>query len=237
MADARHLTRRQADVLAWLRERRRRGGPPPPEARRDPPRPSASLPGLAPQARAGPRRGRARRADARNAARGSPARGPGGGGGPPRRHDRRGPSDRGGGAARERRGSAFLRGDRPSFALRVRGDSMIGDGILDGDVVVVERREEARNGEIVVAGHRRGRGDAQALPGHRGPARRHRAPAREPAYAGPSLPAGSGARDGDGGGDGADAELPRYSSHPLTVSRSAGARVPAASRSPSAFRM
>ena len=46
---------------------------------------------------------------------------------------------------------ALLRGDRPCFALRVRGDSMIGDGILDGDVVIVEPRDQARDGEIVVA--------------------------------------------------------------------------------------
>lgn len=38
-----------------------------------------------------------------------------------------------------------------SFALRVRGDSMIDDQIRDGDYVVVERRAEARNGETVVA--------------------------------------------------------------------------------------
>ena len=47
--------------------------------------------------------------------------------------------------------STLLRGRRPCFALRVRGDSMIGDGILDGDIVIVERREEARSGEILVA--------------------------------------------------------------------------------------
>ena len=41
-----------------------------------------------------------------------------------------------------------LRGD---FLLRVKGDSMIEAGILDGDVVVVRRSQEARNGEIVVA--------------------------------------------------------------------------------------
>ncbi|MEM7410639.1 MAG: transcriptional repressor LexA [Myxococcota bacterium] len=40
---------------------------------------------------------------------------------------------------------------RPCFALRVRGDSMIDDQILDGDVVVVESRPEARDGETVVA--------------------------------------------------------------------------------------
>jgi len=41
-----------------------------------------------------------------------------------------------------------LRGD---FLLRVRGDSMIEAGILDGDIVVVKRAQDARNGEIVVA--------------------------------------------------------------------------------------
>jgi repressor LexA len=41
-----------------------------------------------------------------------------------------------------------LRGD---FLLRVRGDSMIEAGILDGDIVVVRRTQDARNGEIVVA--------------------------------------------------------------------------------------
>ena len=37
------------------------------------------------------------------------------------------------------------------FALRVRGDSMIGAGILDGDVVIVRSQETADNGNIVVA--------------------------------------------------------------------------------------
>lgn len=37
------------------------------------------------------------------------------------------------------------------FALRVRGDSMIEDQICSGDIVVVERRSEARNGETVIA--------------------------------------------------------------------------------------
>lgn len=40
---------------------------------------------------------------------------------------------------------------RDVYALRVQGDSMIGDGINDGDVVLVERRETAHNGEMVVA--------------------------------------------------------------------------------------
>ncbi len=37
------------------------------------------------------------------------------------------------------------------FALRVRGDSMIEDRICDGDFVVVEKRQTARDGETVVA--------------------------------------------------------------------------------------
>ena len=41
-----------------------------------------------------------------------------------------------------------LHGD---FLLRVKGDSMIEAGILEGDVVVVQRAQDARNGEIVVA--------------------------------------------------------------------------------------
>ena len=38
-----------------------------------------------------------------------------------------------------------------SFALQVDGDSMKDEGILDGDYVIIERRETARNGERVVA--------------------------------------------------------------------------------------
>ena len=37
------------------------------------------------------------------------------------------------------------------FALRVRGESMLGAGILPGDLVVVHRQQEAYSGEIVVA--------------------------------------------------------------------------------------
>jgi repressor LexA len=37
------------------------------------------------------------------------------------------------------------------FLLRIRGDSMIDAGILDGDIVVVRRTQDARNGEIVAA--------------------------------------------------------------------------------------
>ncbi len=37
------------------------------------------------------------------------------------------------------------------YVLRVRGDSMIDDHLCDGDYVVIERRENAKNGEQVVA--------------------------------------------------------------------------------------
>jgi len=40
---------------------------------------------------------------------------------------------------------------RDRFALRVRGESMIGAGILDGDLVIVRQQSEALNGQIVVA--------------------------------------------------------------------------------------
>jgi len=40
---------------------------------------------------------------------------------------------------------------RNCYALRVRGNSMIDDNIQDGDVVVIEKRESAVNGETVVA--------------------------------------------------------------------------------------
>jgi repressor LexA len=38
-----------------------------------------------------------------------------------------------------------------TFALRVRGDSMIGAHILDGDIVILEDRQTAKNGDIVAA--------------------------------------------------------------------------------------
>lgn len=45
---------------------------------------------------------------------------------------------------------AALRTERPCYVLEVRGESMIEDGILDGDWVVIEQRDHARNGETVV---------------------------------------------------------------------------------------
>jgi repressor LexA len=46
---------------------------------------------------------------------------------------------------------ASLLGKGEHFVLRVRGDSMIEDGIRDGDYVVVARRSTAQNGQTVVA--------------------------------------------------------------------------------------
>ena len=47
---------------------------------------------------------------------------------------------------------ADLTGDGDLFMLRVRGDSMVDAGILDGDFVIVRSQPDARPGEIVVAG-------------------------------------------------------------------------------------
>ncbi|HLI15068.1 MAG TPA: transcriptional repressor LexA [Acidimicrobiales bacterium] len=47
---------------------------------------------------------------------------------------------------------ADLTGSGELFMLRVRGDSMVGEGILDGDLVVVRRQPSAEPGELVVAG-------------------------------------------------------------------------------------
>jgi repressor LexA len=48
---------------------------------------------------------------------------------------------------------SFLIGDSPKkvFALKVSGDSMTGDGILDGDYIFVRKQLQASSGEIVVA--------------------------------------------------------------------------------------
>jgi repressor LexA len=45
----------------------------------------------------------------------------------------------------------LIRRRRNAFALRVQGESMVGEGILDGDYIVVEKRPTADNGETVVA--------------------------------------------------------------------------------------
>ncbi len=44
-----------------------------------------------------------------------------------------------------------LRSSNPCYVLTVKGDSMIDEGILDGDWVIIEQADHARNGEIVVA--------------------------------------------------------------------------------------
>ncbi|MBX3177195.1 MAG: transcriptional repressor LexA [Candidatus Hydrogenedentes bacterium] len=40
---------------------------------------------------------------------------------------------------------------RRAFCLRVRGDSMIEDGILDGDIIIVDQERRPRAGDVVVA--------------------------------------------------------------------------------------
>lgn len=47
--------------------------------------------------------------------------------------------------------SAMLSGKKTAYVLQVKGTSMIEDGILDGDYVVIEKTEVAKNGDIVVA--------------------------------------------------------------------------------------
>jgi len=47
--------------------------------------------------------------------------------------------------------SALIPRDKECYLLRVKGDSMIDEHIADGDYVIVEKRETARDGQIVVA--------------------------------------------------------------------------------------
>lgn len=47
--------------------------------------------------------------------------------------------------------SDFVVDQLNSYVLRVKGESMIDDGILDGDYVVVERNNHPQNGQVVVA--------------------------------------------------------------------------------------
>ncbi|MDY2791003.1 MAG: transcriptional repressor LexA [Lachnospiraceae bacterium] len=42
-------------------------------------------------------------------------------------------------------------GNKQTYMLHVKGDSMINVGIFDGDLIVVQKQDTARNGEIVVA--------------------------------------------------------------------------------------
>ncbi|MFQ5877199.1 MAG: transcriptional repressor LexA [Acidobacteriota bacterium] len=45
----------------------------------------------------------------------------------------------------------ILLSEEDNFALRVVGDSMVEEGIRDGDIVIVKRQRDARNGQTVVA--------------------------------------------------------------------------------------
>ncbi|HOM99618.1 MAG TPA: transcriptional repressor LexA, partial [Acidobacteriota bacterium] len=45
----------------------------------------------------------------------------------------------------------FLLSKRPNYVLQVEGDSMIDEQIRDGDLIIVEQRDEVRQGETVVA--------------------------------------------------------------------------------------
>jgi repressor LexA len=47
--------------------------------------------------------------------------------------------------------SSMVTGKKRSYVLQVKGDSMIEEGILDGDFVVIEEQSTAHDGEIVVA--------------------------------------------------------------------------------------
>ena len=47
--------------------------------------------------------------------------------------------------------STMLSGKKTSYVLQVKGNSMIDDGILDGDYVVIEKSATANNGDIVVS--------------------------------------------------------------------------------------
>ena len=145
-----YLTRRQADVLVWLEDHRRRGG--------RPPKLDEICRGLRLRSRGSlhkhvhalieaglvePMRGKRRGVRLRDDAAGThvPLAGTIAAGRPIEAVE----------VPESFEVPALLRTELPCFALRVRGDSMIGHGILDGDLVIVEHREEARDGEIVVA--------------------------------------------------------------------------------------
>ena len=54
-------------------------------------------------------------------------------------------------ALENQEGTIAWEGDPKCFALRVRGDSMVGAAILEGDMVVVRPQQNADDGQIVVA--------------------------------------------------------------------------------------
>ncbi len=45
----------------------------------------------------------------------------------------------------------MISANKPSYVLQVKGTSMIEDGILDGDYVVIQHQQDAESGDIVVA--------------------------------------------------------------------------------------
>lgn len=45
----------------------------------------------------------------------------------------------------------MISGGKPHYVLQIKGNSMMEDGILDGDYVVIQHQQEAKNGDIVVA--------------------------------------------------------------------------------------
>jgi repressor LexA len=45
----------------------------------------------------------------------------------------------------------MISSNKPSYILQVKGTSMIEDGIMDGDFVVIQHQQDAQNGDIVVA--------------------------------------------------------------------------------------
>lgn len=47
--------------------------------------------------------------------------------------------------------SNLISSKKPGYILQVKGDSMIEEGILDGDYVVIQHQQDAQNGDIVVA--------------------------------------------------------------------------------------
>jgi len=46
---------------------------------------------------------------------------------------------------------SMVSAEKPSYLLQVKGTSMIDDGIMDGDFVVIQHQQDAKNGDIVVA--------------------------------------------------------------------------------------
>ena len=46
---------------------------------------------------------------------------------------------------------SMVRRGAPSFALKVKGDSMVDENISDGDYVIIQKQKHANNGDLVVA--------------------------------------------------------------------------------------